>query len=114
QEAPRPTRPARSLRCLTMTQIPVYRFNSVIVREPARSVVNGLRAVDTGNPTYEGVAAEHQAYIAALSAAGCEVTVLPALEDFPDSIFVEDPALVFPEGAIILRPGAATRMGETV
>ena len=40
------------------------------------------------------------------------VDVLPALEAFPDSIFVEDPALVFPEGAILLRPGAASRAGE--
>jgi len=41
------------------------------------------------------------------------VTVLPALDAFPDSIFVEDPALVFSEGAILLRPGAASRQGET-
>lgn len=41
-----------------------------------------------------------------------EVTVLPALETFPDSIFVEDPALVFTEGAVLLRPGAATRVKE--
>ncbi len=92
----------------------VYHFNSVIVREPSRSVVNGLRADDRGNPTYEGVKAEHDAYIAAMRDAGVEVTVLPALEAFPDSIFVEDPALVFTEGAILLRPGAVSRVGETV
>ncbi|WP_269933292.1 arginine deiminase family protein [Aminobacter sp. HY435] len=98
-----------------MTSRPaVYQFNAAIVREPARSVVNGLRADDRGNPTYEGVKAEHAAYIAAMRAAGVEVTVLPALENFPDSIFVEDPALVFPEGAILLRPGAETRVKETV
>ena len=91
----------------------VYHFNSVIVREPSHSVVNGLRADDRGNPTYEGVKAEHDAYIAAMRDAGVEVTVLPALEAFPDSIFVEDPALVFPEGAILLRPGALSRVGET-
>lgn len=97
-----------------MTSKPaVYEFNAAIVREPARSVVNGLRADDRGNPTFDGVKAEHAAYIAALRAAGVEVTVLPALEDFPDSIFVEDPALVFPEGAILLRPGAETRVHET-
>lgn len=91
----------------------VYRFNAAIVREPGRSVVNGLRADDRGNPTYEGVKAEHDGYVAALRDAGVDVTVLPALEQFPDSIFVEDPALVFPEGAIMLRPGTATRMDET-
>ena len=41
------------------------------------------------------------------------MTVLPALESHPDSVFVEDPALVFPEGAILLRPGAPSRADET-
>lgn len=92
---------------------PVFHFNSAIVRTPARSVVHGLRADDRGSPTHEGVQAEHDAYVAALRAAGVEVTVLPALEVFPDSIFVEDPAFVLPEGAILLRPGAPSRAGET-
>ncbi|MFT4013510.1 MAG: arginine deiminase family protein [Paracoccus sp. (in: a-proteobacteria)] len=96
-----------------MPQVPVYRFNSIIVREPARSVVNGLRAVDTGDPSLAGVLAEHAAYVQALRDAGCEVTVLPPLEEFPDSVFVEDPALVFTEGAILLRPGTQTRLRET-
>lgn len=91
----------------------VYHFNSVIVREPSRSVVDGLRADDRGNPTYDGVKAEHDAYVAAMRDAGVDVTILPALEAFPDSIFVEDPALVFTEGAILLRPGAVSRVGET-
>lgn len=91
----------------------VFHFNSAIVRKPARSVVNGLRADDRGSPTHEGVQAEHDAYVSALRAAGVEVTVLPALETFPDSIFVEDPAFVLPEGAILLRPGAPSRAGET-
>ena len=90
----------------------VYRFDSALVRAPSRSVVHGLRAHDRGDPTYDGVKAEHDAYLAALRAAGVEVTVLPALEGFPDSIFIEDPALVFTEGAILLRPGALTRFGE--
>lgn len=91
---------------------PAYRFNSAIVRSPARSVINGLRADDRGNPSFDGVAAEHAAYVEALEKAGVRVTLLPGLEAFPDSVFVEDPALVFTEGAIILRPGATTRAGE--
>lgn len=96
-----------------MTYAPaVFRFDSALVRAPARSVVHGLRAGDRGDPSYEGVVREHAAYVAALRAAGVEVTVLPPLEAFPDSLFVEDPALVFAEGAILLRPGAAARTGE--
>jgi dimethylargininase len=90
----------------------VFDFNRAIVREPSRSVVSGLRADDRGNPSYDGVMREQRAYVEVLKSIGVTVTVLPALEAFPDSIFVEDPALVFPEGAILLRPGAATRFGE--
>lgn len=89
-----------------------YAFTNAIIRRPAKSVAKGLRAGVGPDPTYEGVVAEHAAYGAALVNAGLAVTILPALEDFPDSIFVEDPALVFPEGAILLRPGATTRAGE--
>jgi len=90
----------------------VAQFDSAIVRRPAPSVVNGLRAEDRGSPTHAGVAAEHAAYIGALEAAGVAVQVLDPLDDFPDSIFVEDPALVFTEGAVLLHPGAASRAGE--
>lgn len=87
-------------------------FNQALVRTPAWSVARGLRAVDTGAPSYEGVLAEHAAYIAALEAAGVAVEVLPSSEAYPDSVFVEDAAFVFGDTAVRLRPGAATRAGE--
>lgn len=96
-----------------MSSFPVYSFDNAIVRLPPVSVTRGLRAEDRGAPTHEGVGTEHRLYVEALQAAGVEVEVLPAQEEFPDSLFVEDPALVFPEGAILLRPGAQSRFGET-
>jgi dimethylargininase len=90
----------------------VFDFNSAFVRAPGKSVVNGLRSNPGPLPLFEALLAEHQTYISALQAAGTEVTVLDALEQFPDSIFVEDPALVFSEAAILLRPGAPSRMAE--
>ncbi len=48
----------------------------------------------------------------ALRSTGAIVEVLPPLEEFPDSVFVEDTALCLPEGAIVLRPGASSRTGE--
>ncbi len=89
----------------------VFDFTNAIVRTPGRSVVRGIRKGPLA-PTYEGVLAEHAAYVAALRDAGLAVDILPPLEAFPDSVFVEDPALVLPEGAIVLRPGVASRMGE--
>lgn len=75
-------------------------------------MVNGLRTNPGPQPDFTALLAEHAAYVAALRAAGLHVTVLPALEEFPDSVFVEDPALVFREAAVLLRPGAPSRMAE--
>lgn len=88
-------------------------FNNAIVRSPAHTVTNGLRAFDVGSPSYEGVLAEHEAYVRALAAAGVEVVLLGSLPVYPDSLFVEDTALVFTDAAILLRPGASSRAGET-
>lgn len=90
----------------------VFDFNSAIVRAPAKSVVNGLRSSSGPPPDFETIEAEHAAYIAALQDAGVAVTSLAALDRFPDSIFVEDPALVFSEAAVLLRPGAPSRLAE--
>lgn len=90
----------------------VFDFNSAIVRLPGKSVVDGLRAQPGPSPDYGKLLSEHAAYIDALRHAGVNVTLLEALEPFPDSIFVEDPALVFSEAAVLLRPGAASRLNE--
>jgi dimethylargininase len=90
----------------------IFDFTHAILRRPGASVVKGLRAGGGEDPSLEGVLAEHAAYAAALAEAGLEVTLLEPLEQFPDAIFVEDPALVFPEGAILLRPGAPSRIEE--
>lgn len=89
-----------------------FEFNRALVRTPSASVVHGLRADGGPDPSLEGIRREHAAYVAALESAGLEVAVLPPLEQFPDSLFVEDPALLYPQGAILLRPGAPTRRGE--
>lgn len=92
--------------------VDVTRFCKAILREPTRNAVDGLRAVDRGAPDIDVLIEEHAAYRAALEDLGVATTVLPALDAYPDSVFVEDPALVYPEAAIQLRPGAPTRLGE--
>lgn len=57
--------------------------------------------------------AQHHQYEAALHELGCEVISLPPEPDLPDSVFVEDVALVFDEVAVITRPGADSRKPET-
>jgi dimethylargininase len=91
---------------------PSFEFTHALCRLPAKSVTDGLRASDHGDPDPVAFAVEHAAYISALREAGCVVNVLPADEAFPDSVFIEDPALVLNGTAIVLRPGAASRLGE--
>ena len=90
----------------------VFDFTHAIVRTPGRSVVHGLRDDPRAQPRFDEIRQEHVTYVAALTAAGVAVDILPPLEAFPDSMFVEDPALVFTGGAILLRSGAPSRLGE--
>ncbi|HJZ76002.1 MAG TPA: arginine deiminase family protein [Vicinamibacterales bacterium] len=56
---------------------------------------------------------QHRAYERALIAAGGVVERLESDESMPDSVFVEDVAIVLDELAVITRPGAASRRHET-
>ena len=87
-------------------------FTHAIVRRPADSAIHGLRVVDQGAPDLVGLRREHAAYVDVLTGVGVSVEMLDPLEPYPDSMFVEDPALVFREAAILLRPGAPSRRGE--
>ena len=58
-------------------------------------------------------AEQHSAYERALADAGFEVVRLPELANDPDAVFVEDTALLLDGHALITRPGAASRIGET-
>lgn len=65
-------------------------------------------------PIDVGVArAQHAAYERALARLGCTVRRLEAGPDMPDSVFIEDIALVFAELAVATRPGAESRRAET-
>ncbi|PVA11202.1 dimethylarginine dimethylaminohydrolase [Pelagivirga sediminicola] len=91
---------------------PATHFTHAVSRRPGASVTGGLRAEDRGAPDLARMLAAHDAYIATLRETGAEVIVLEALEDYPDALFVEDTALCLPEGAVMMRPGADSRMGE--
>lgn len=89
-----------------------YEFTTAITRKPAESVISGLRAEDSGAPDLALMQEHHAAYIETLRETGAEVIELPALEAFPDSVFVEDDALCLKDCAILMRPGAPSRLGE--
>lgn len=87
-------------------------FRSAIVRPPAANFARGLTTVDLGEPDYSRALRQHEAYCAALERCGLRLIRLPADERYPDSMFVEDTAVIAQGCAILTRPGASSRSGE--
>jgi len=87
-------------------------FKNAIVKRPGRSLPQGITSSIEGKPDYAKALLQHDAYIAAMKSCGVEVTVLEAEEHFPDSVFVEDTAVLSERTAIITNPGAQSRKGE--
>ena len=87
-------------------------FTRAIVRKPGRSLIDGLTSAKLGHPDYEKALMQHEAYRKALEECGLDVVVLEEDEEYPDSTFVEDVALLTKDCAIITNPGAPSRKGE--
>lgn len=84
-----------------------------IVRPPGRSYVNCIsQSPEHSSINVELALEQHHAYCEALREAGLKVIALPPLEEYPDSCFVEDAAVVRGNVAVIGRFGAKTRRGE--
>jgi len=62
---------------------------------------------------YARAASQHHRYRQLLESLGCTVISLSADDAYPDSVFVEDTAIVLSDLAVITRPGAESRRGET-
>ncbi|WP_281166070.1 dimethylarginine dimethylaminohydrolase family protein [Liquorilactobacillus sicerae] len=88
-------------------------FNNAIVRTPAKSVVNGIDDyANSGKPDYTKAVQEHESYVKLLTEMGIKVTILDPLVDYPDSCFVEDPAVVADKFAVITNPTRSSRTKE--
>lgn len=88
-------------------------FTKAIVRAPGPNFAAGLTSGNLGAPDFQQALAQHAAYCHALEACGLDVVRLAPDERYPDSTFVEDTAVLTTRGAVITRPGAASRSGET-
>ncbi|MBA3892928.1 MAG: N(G),N(G)-dimethylarginine dimethylaminohydrolase [Gemmatimonadales bacterium] len=88
------------------------RITRAVVRPPADTFAAGITSSRLGPPNLATALAQHDAYCRALERLGLSLLRLPPDPDFPDSTFVEDAAVVTAGGAILARPGAASRAGE--
>ena len=87
-------------------------FARAIVRGVPATISAGITTAELGEPDAERAREQHHRYVAALEGCGLEVIVLSADERYPDSVFVEDTAIVTDRCAIVTNPGAAERRGE--
>lgn len=87
-------------------------YSHALVRPPGASFVNAIAVVPQPIDV-ELAVHQHAEYVAALNETGVAVEVLAAQEPFPDSCFVQDPAMVVARIAVLNRMGAASRVGET-
>ena len=88
-----------------------YSFKSAIIRQPNKSIQNGISSQNL-HPQYKIIVEEHSNYIKAIKEAGLTINLLEPLEEYPDSLFVEDPALTYKSNIIILNPAEPCRNGE--
>ncbi|RPH31745.1 MAG: N(G),N(G)-dimethylarginine dimethylaminohydrolase [Bacteroidales bacterium] len=87
-------------------------FTKAIVRKPCKNIINGITSASLGKPDYQNALKQHDGYVEALKRCGLQVTVLNGDENYPDSVFVEDTALITPKCAILANPGTEKRNGE--
>jgi dimethylargininase len=87
-------------------------FKHAIVRPPGWNFAEGLTSSPLGAPDLALTLRQHDAYCRALERCGLALTCLTPDEQHPDSTFVEDTAIITRHGAILTRPGAASREGE--
>ncbi len=86
---------------------------TAITRAVSRSIVNcELTHLERVPIDLENARRQHHAYEEVLRALGVEVHPLPEEPDLPDSVFVEDTAIILEECAVLTRPGADSRKPE--
>lgn len=84
-----------------------------IVRPPAASYVRALTASASPPPVdLELARSQHRTFCQALADLGAEVLSLPADTAHPDSVFVQDTAVIVAGQVVIGRPAAPARRGE--
>ncbi len=89
-----------------------YKFKKALLRNPSKSISSAISSRGL-KPNFAKVVDEQNSYIDALINSGLKVHILDAIEEFPDSIFIEDPAIVYENYCVLLRPGTMSRFGES-
>ena len=85
-----------------------------LVRRPGPRLADGLLThLERTAVDLDLASRQWEEYVAALRAEGWETIEVPAADDCPDAVFVEDTVVVIDDLAVISRPGADARKPET-
>ena len=69
-------------------------FKNAILRKPCKFFQKGHTTAGLGKPDYVKTLLQHTQYVKALSQIGLKIKVLKADNDYPDSTFIEDTAII--------------------
>ncbi len=85
-----------------------------ITREVSPSIARAeLTHLERVPIDYARAREQHRQYQAVLASLGWTVVEIPGDPAYPDGVFIEDTAVVLSDVAVITRPGAESRRGET-
>lgn len=88
---------------------------SAFVREPSPDIDQcELTCMERTTINPELVADQHKSFVNLLKKLNVKTTILPHEEGLPDGMFMQDPALVLDEVAILCRLGVESRRKETL
>jgi dimethylargininase len=88
---------------------------TALVRPPGPRLAEGIVTHIAREPVDVVAAREqHADYVAALAANGWRTRPVPAADEHPDAVFVEDTVIVVDDLAVLTRPGAPARRREVV
>src|SRR5882724_1521115 len=107
------TRPRATTFRAAPASVKFFAMLTVITRAVSPALANCELSFIPRQPIDLGIAhQQHHAYEKLLASLGARVISLPAEPELPDSMFVEDPALVVDELAVIFPLGTETRRRE--
>lgn len=87
--------------------------NRALVRPPSPTFINALSGhPEASSIDFEKARQQHAAYCQALTTTGATVETLEPLDAFPDSVFIEDNAVILEERAVLCSMKETSRMGE--
>lgn len=89
-------------------------FDKAFVRRPGHSLAEGISENQLGKPDYIKALKQHQEYKNVLMQCGLKIIELEPDEQFPDSVFIEDTAVITRKMAVLSNPAPPARKDEVI